>query len=205
MDDVYTQLVKENKNKELTAKESRYWYREKALEVKKKDITPVEVIDGRERSSKINNKRFLGRLFMYYYMPKTRMAMEYYDNFPVVFPMSLTKTGFVGLNLHYLPPNMRAILMDNLYVLSNSNNYENENTRLIKLTYEKLISNKRFRFFHPCVKQYNHRYIRSKIAFIPPNEWELALFLPTQKFVKKSESSVWMKSNRIIREKYRKV
>jgi hypothetical protein len=41
---------------------------------------------------------------------------------------------------------------------------------------------------------YLHKNIRSKIAFIPPKEWELALFLPLQRFQKKSENVVWKES-----------
>lgn len=200
-EDIYTRLVNENKSNELKGKESQEWYREKALLVKKKDISTVEVMEDREKSPKLTNKKFIGRLFMYLYMPKTKMQLPYYDMYPIVFPMSFTKTGFTGLNLHYLPPDLRALFMDNLYVFSNSNDYTRDNTRLMKLSYERLTSSKKFKYFHPCIKTYNHKQIRSRIAYIPPSEWELALFLPLQQFKKKSQTVVWAKSRKIIREK----
>jgi hypothetical protein len=47
---------------------------------------------------------------------------------------------------------------------------------------------------------YLHKNIRSKIAFIPPKEWELALFLPLQRFQKKSENVIWKESKAIIKQ-----
>jgi hypothetical protein len=115
--------------------------------------------------------------------------------------MKIIDDGFLGLNLHYLPLDLRANLMDSLYILINSSNMESDNTRLIKLNYEKIESQRRFVVAYPCIKKYLHRRIRSRVAYIPPNEWELALFLPTQQFRKRSEATVWLDSRKQIRKK----
>jgi hypothetical protein len=138
---------------------------------------------------------------MFHYLPKNRTKLKYYDSFPLVFPIKIIDDGFLGLNLHYLPLDLRANFMDSLYILLNSSNMESDNTRLIKLSYEKLESQRRFVGAYPCIKKYFHRRIRSRVAYIPPSEWELALFLPTQSFLKRSEATVWLDSRKQIRKK----
>jgi hypothetical protein len=77
---------------------------------------------------------------------------------------------------------------------------EKDTTRLAKMTYSILESRRNLRFFQPCIHMYLHKNIRSKIAFIPPKEWELALFLPLQRFQKKSENVIWKESKAIIKQ-----
>lgn len=194
-DTIYQTIL--NKSKDETPdreEESRKWFREKASEVSKSKIVPTNVILEREHVPSIKNIRQIGSLFLYNYAPKHKKDLDYYDTFPIVFPFKIVSQGFYGLNLHYLPYAYRAILMDNMYSLLNSKDMEKNTTRLSKLTYDVLQSRKNLKAFYPCVHMYLHKNIRSKIAFIPPKEWELALFLPLQRFQKKSEAIVWKES-----------
>ena len=106
----------------------------------------------------------------------------------------MLKDGFLGLNLHYLPIPYRAILMDSLYTLINSKDMKEDTTRLIRLSYSVIESKKQMYLAYPCIHRYLNKYVRSQIAFIPPKEWELALFLPMQRFQKKAETVVWKES-----------
>ena len=200
-DNPYTKLSKEFEGVNDKEKESYEWYREQAAEVSKKDIDQKDIINERKHIPKISRPNLQGKLFMFYYLPQNRNKMKYYDIYPVVFPIKILDDGFLGLNLHYLPVDLRANLMDSLYMLTNSPNMESDNTRLIKMTYEKLQSQRRFTAFYPCIKKYLHKRIRSKVAYIPPNEWELALFLPTQQFRKRSEATVWLDSRKEVRRR----
>ena len=103
--------------------------------------------------------------------------------------------------MHYLPVPYRAILMDNLYLLLNSTDMKEDTTRLAKLRYSVFESRKQLYLAHPCVHRYLNRYIKSEIAFIPPKEWELALFLPMQRFQKKAETVVWKDSVRSAKQR----
>jgi len=193
--DSYTQLLEQSHSQKFeNDRKSREWFRTKSETINKTSLSPLNTINDRKHVTGIRSIREIGSLYLFNYNPKTKQTLNYYDTFPIVFPFNITKSGFLGLNLHYLPPTYRAILMDNLYILSNSNDYKKDTTRLQKMTYSYLNSQRNFRFFAPCVKTYLNSQIRSKIAFIPPSEWELALFLPLQRFQKKSETQVWKES-----------
>ena len=53
-----------------------------------------------------------GRMFMYFYDPKHKKTLPYYDRFPLIFMVEKAERGFYGLNLHYLPHKQRAIFFD---------------------------------------------------------------------------------------------
>jgi hypothetical protein len=47
--------------------------------------------------------------------PSSRRQLPYWDRLPLIFPIEIYPDGFLGINLHYLPPMYRAKLMDALY------------------------------------------------------------------------------------------
>ena len=123
----------------------------------------------------------------------------FYDAFPVVFPFELREDGFLGMNLHYLPYNYRAFLMDNLYSLVN--NEEADQTTRLQLGnngYNILNKSAKYRYFKPCIKRYLYENVRSRYMEIPADEWEIALFLPLERFVGKTKRSVWSESRKKI-------
>lgn len=134
----------------------------------------------------------VGRMFMYFYDPKHKKTLPYYDRFPLVIMVDKAPGGFYGLNLHYLEPRLRARFFDKLLEYSNNNKYDK--TTRFKLSYELLKASSRMAAFKPCYKRYLTEHIRSKIAEVPSSEWEIALFLPTEQFKKSRNSSVWKNS-----------
>ena len=62
-------------------------------------------------------------MFMFIYDPKHKDTLPFYDTFPLVFPIEIYSDSFLGINLHYLPPVLRAKLMDALYTTANNNKY----------------------------------------------------------------------------------
>jgi hypothetical protein len=100
--------------------------------------------------------------------------------------------GFLGLNLHYLPPRIRAGFMDKLLDRATLN--ENDDPVKIRISYEILDATKRYKEFRPCLKRYLYSQIASKILKVQPNEWETAVFLPTQQFQKAKAQEVWQDS-----------
>ena len=199
---IYQKIVDEHDSLTFTReKDSQIWFRDKAITVSKSKVVPTKIILERENITTINRLSFIGKLFLYNYAPKNRATLDYYDTFPIVFPFKIVQNGFYGINLHYLPIAYRAILMDNLYSLLNSQDMTEDTTRLSKMSYSVLESKRNLKAFKPCVHMYLNRNIRSKVAVIPPNEWELALFLPLQSFKKKSEQVVWAESVLKIRKR----
>lgn len=141
-------------------------------------------------------KPLMGRMYMYFYDPKTKETLPYYDRFPLIIMLKKERNGFTGLNLHYLPPVLRARFFDRLTEFTNNKKYD-ESTRF-RLTYNFLKSSSRLDFFKPCFKRYLNSQVTTKITEVPATEWEVALFLPTDKFVKNSRTTVWKKSRAMI-------
>ena len=74
----------------------------------------------------------------------------------------------------------------------------NEKARF-KLTYNLLSGAKKFKLFRPTYKRYLYSKVKSRFLLIPPEEWQIALFLPTQKFVKSQANQIWKDSKKIGR------
>ena len=59
-----------------------------------------------------------GDMVMYTYNPKLKDVLPYYDAFPLTIVVGPAKDGFYGINLHYLPPKVRAIFLDKLNLIA---------------------------------------------------------------------------------------
>lgn len=133
-----------------------------------------------------------GRMYTFVYDPKGKETLPYYDSFPMILMVGPSEGGFYGLNLHYLPPRIRARLMDRL--LEHASNDKMDETTRIKLSYSMLSGVSKLRDFAPCFKHYLKGHIRSQIMQIPFPEWDIAIFLPTERFSGASKSEVWKNS-----------
>lgn len=156
-----------------TAK-SREWYRSKAQE--ETDVTVGEVTSMVHRFA---GAPTLGKMYMYQYYPKNIDTLPYHDRFPVVFPFERFEGGFIGLNLHYLPLDLRAVLMDALY---STTNREIDSRSRINITYEILTMFAKFEPAKPCIKKYLYPHVVSRFIEIGAMEWDVALFLPLERF-----------------------
>jgi hypothetical protein len=172
--------------------EAREWYRGAAGEFKRVNERKLISSDQTRLTSKI----LPGSMYMYYYDPKWKEELPFYDRFPLVFPFKVESDRFWGLNMHYLPLPLRARLMDALYDLANNSRYD-ENTRL-RMSYALLDRSAKFKWFQPCVKQYLFSHVQTRFMYVYPSEWDIALFLPTERFVKASKTQVWADSKSII-------
>ena len=143
--------------------------------------------------------RQLGRMCMYFYDPKWKEELPYFDRFPLVIPIEIYKDGFLGLNLHYLPPNRRAVLMDSLYRNVIKNRHLDERKRIM-ISYQIVKAASRDRNFLPCVKRYLYDHLRSRIYIVDPEDWNIALFLPTERWAKANKRRVYQESLDKIRK-----
>lgn len=181
---------------------AREWYRDQAKEIttrtKNRSQGDRLIRELRADQTRANTNRFeMGNMYLFAYDPKHKDTLPYYDKFPLVFPINKAKGGFLGINMHYLPPVLRAKLMDQLYTILNNKDF-NETTKL-RASYKVLNGASKFKEFKPTVKHYLSAHIRTKPAYINPSEWDIALFLPTQKFVGANANKVYQDSRRIIR------
>jgi hypothetical protein len=142
---------------------------------------------------KPQEKRFLvGKMYMFRYVPKGRYDLPYYDRFPLILVLDINNDGFMGLNLHYLPPKMRYIFMNKLLRYA-TYTPQNEVNR-IKVSYEILKVTERLKEYKPALKKYLFDQLRTVIVPIPSNEWQSVLNLPLDGFFKASKNRVWMES-----------
>ena len=171
-------------------KESEDWFRKKLAKVK--SVNRQELLKDENFITRASPQNLPGRLFMYFYDPKTKKELPYYDRFPLTFLAEKAKGGFYGLNMHYLHPRQRAIFFDKLtdYATGKSDKQR------LKLTYNLLKGTSKLKEFQPCFKHYLSGHIRSKIVEIPSSEWEAVMYLPTEFFMKKPKTTVFARSRK---------
>lgn len=171
--------------------DARNWLRQKAAEVR--TVSPRTTI---AQGPLLTSRIITGNMYLFAYDPKTKDDLPYYDRFPLVFPFRRVSDGFYGINMHYLPPLLRAKLMDALYDTVNNDKMD-ETTRL-RINYRILQSAAKFRFFEPCVKHYLNNHVKSRFLQVDPKQWDVALFLPLERFAKASKLKVYADSKKKI-------
>ena len=142
----------------------------------------------REAETKVNpnllkRRAELGDLFCYYYNPKYRATLPYYDMFPMIMLIGAEKETFLGINFHYLRPKWRAVLLDRVSAKLGSGL-----PRWSKL--------RQIRQIAPTIKRYRFDHIMRRVIPIEENEQEIAIFLPTERFKKSAKAKVWADSER---------
>lgn len=172
-------------------KESMKWFRNKAQQ-----LNPNRSSLLKDDALTLTSRPRVGDMYMYYYDPKHKETLPYYDRFPLTILVDKAPKGFYGLNLHYLPLNIRARLLDSLLDTINNNKYD-ETTRF-RLSYDMLNRASKLNAFKPCFKRYLTSHVRSRLAKVDAPEWEIATFLPTADFEKASLRTVYRDSRRKI-------
>ena len=157
------------------------------------DETPQSILT---RSESLTSRSLLGKMYFYSYNPKWKDKLPWYDTFPLVFPIEEYNNGFLGLNFHYLCPKDRAILMDQLKVFANNKKYD-ETTKL-RLTYNMLKGFSKIKRAKPTVHRYLSSKVNSKFVLVNADEWEVALFLPVERFKKSTKKEVWAHSGEMF-------
>ena len=163
----------------------------------------------------------IGGMFTYVYRAKTADDLPYYDMFPLIFMLRNTGTvdgkvsndHFLGLNLHYVSPRQRALLMDAMNDSFMRNGFDelhpNYDPKLYsRLSYQILSQAARNRLFEPCVKLYRKDHvIGGAMVRIPGANWAEIMFLPTARWRinnknarfsnrAKGQSAIWRESAR---------
>ena len=186
-----TQLTQQKSAAQIQSlsRESYQWFMKKIAEIRNPSYIPRNISAEDFRK---NNRFILGGLYHFYYDPKGKADMPYYDRFPLVLALEKYNDGFLGLNLHYLPIKYRVAFLDKLLDFAILND-DNEIKRM-RVTYDILNASRRFREFKPCIKQYLYSHCKSKILTIEPHEWDVAIFLPMQLFKGAKPQQVWQES-----------
>lgn len=130
-----------------------------------------------------------GFVYAYNYDPKYKDTLPYYDSFPLIMCLDVTKDGWTGINLHYIPPKVRSVLFGEMLEHLNNDKF-NEQTKF-KLTWGKLKLFAKHKFFKHAVKRYLTQQLGTPLFKIPAHQWGILVMLPTARFQKATAQQVW--------------
>ena len=145
------------------------------------------------REVKRYSRPFFGRLNMFFYSPKYKEKLPYYDRFPLVLPLERYRGGFMGINMHYLPIPLRTSLLDKLYEFSSNNKFDS--TTRLTATYNRV---RNIDLVRPTLHRYLYNFVESPFRRIDADEFIVATLLPVQRFKKASDRKVWRDSRGMI-------
>ena len=127
----------------------------------------------------------MGRLFLFQYKAKMRY-LPYYDKFPLVYVLKANNDHFIGANLHYLHPTKRILTINKL---------------------------KEGRIDVPsiCIHKYITDHIDGFLLDLASDEWESAIALPVENFVKPKgdkelpykSTDVWKETNKVYAQRFK--
>ena len=163
------------------------WFKDKIREFGQPKAMDL-IRDGKQRRSP-----FFGRLNMFFYDPKLKAKLPYYDTFPLVLPLEGYSDGFLGINFHYLPINLRIRLLDRIVDFSTDTNFDEGTTLDVDYT-----GVKGLRLVKPTLKRYLSGRVKTNFRRIDADEFTVATLLPVQRFSKASADTVYSDSRSMI-------
>ena len=186
MDRINQQLSKTGY--QARSKQARDWLRSKLPDL---NPTSRKLMNDNTRKTDTN---LIGHMYFFYYDPKTKDTLPYYDRFPLVLPIEQYNDGFLGLNLHYIHPKQRIILLDKLSEYANNDKFDK--TTKLRLSYDLLSRASKTFEAKPCIKRYLFNHVESRFLEINADEWDIAALLPMESFAKASTSKVYAESRK---------
>jgi hypothetical protein len=191
----YKKLLEEE-GIDSNTKLSQEWFFDRIREINKEKVDRQSII--RNPPIRMAPNQFKGRMYLFRYNPIGRQTLPYYDRFPLVILISMQKEGFMGLNLHYLPMDLRQRLFYNL--LNRASQSEFRWNTYLKIDYDYLRSKTLLRSHKACIKRYRYDQIYGRMANVPAPEWEIAVHLPLASWRKAGEGRIFKDSREISRK-----
>lgn len=194
MSNIFDRLEKQAFRAGITPRteESRKWFASKAKNMR--SINREKLM--REDQLKRRNQSVVGGMYMFFYDPKHKDTLPYYDRFPLIIMVGKAQGGFYGINLHYLPPTLRLKFFANLMDIQGDKRLSDNDK--INITYKMLKGSSKLRQFAPCFKHYLTKHVQGNFAEVPVPEWEIAVFLPTADFRKANPYKVYNDTRKAI-------
>ena len=172
--------------------QSREWFRQRARNIRR--VNREQLMKSNEVTQ--GSKSVIGNMYMFFYDPKTKDTLPFYDRFPLAIISGPAPGGFYGMNLHYLPPVLRAKFLGALMDLTNNTKFDD--TTRFKARYEMINKIRTLRYYKPCFKHYLFAHVKSRLGRVSPAEWEIATFMPTADWAKASGKEVYKVSRGMI-------
>ena len=157
---------------------SANWYMKTVRNVASGMNTPSEVF-GSDLGSYAQTLE-IGQMYAFKYDPKHKETLPYYDTFPLVVISEPLPTGFSGINVHYIPPLVRARLLGKLMEASD---LDIDIKSKLRSQWGFIRNFSRFPEVRGSIKKYLTRQVQSRMYKVNPVHWKSAIFLDTQQFV----------------------
>ena len=152
-----------------TGPKSYDWYRKQV-----RDMTTPGAKSLISRGKATRRPKY-GVMNLFGYDAKHKAKLDYYDKFPLIFPIEPAKGGFIGINFHYLPFGARVAFLKQLSQYATDENYDNQTRYNLDW-----VNNS---YFRKTTKRYLNSQVRTSFLNIPANEMAVAIFLPVARFV----------------------
>ncbi len=194
---ILRQLAK-NEGIDPSSRKAVRWFREQVISLYGGKSLKTEEILTNTKENLYKQKRIeggataVGKMYTFIYHPLGKSTLPYYDLFPLTIMLKRYNDGFLGLNLHYISPKYRQILLNNLSGIMTNKKFDH--TTRLRLTYNMVRDWSKLKYAKPCIKRYKTKKIRSRVLQIPASDWNAAIYLPFERFRKRNKISVWQDS-----------
>ncbi|CAF34267.1 gp2 [Synechococcus phage S-PM2] len=171
-------------------KRSVSWYRSAVKQISssyKKDMSKFTRDERKSNEDGNVLRRYTkeGHLYMFEYKAKMKW-LPYYDRFPLVYVIKSSQEEFWGANLHYLNPKKRILAV------------------------QKLLQGQ-IDIPKACFHKYIQNHVEGFLLDLASSEWDTAILLPTEDFVKNvgnaafpyDKELVWEETNETYYDKIR--
>lgn len=169
------------------SEEALNWFRGrviKDIKVKQSSILEAQTYG---RKTGTEKGQLIGKLYFYEYAAESAGDEEHgiYDRFPLCFFFNAGKNKqgkfmLWGLNLHYLAPKERMILLMNL-LQTRSSKVTRPGMRL-KLSWDIIKAVSKHNLYEKAVHSYRVDRLKSRLVEIPATDWSIVVFLQLQKW-----------------------
>jgi len=176
------------KNKEGGVRKSASWYRNAVASIADR-VSAAKLM----RQGTMTGRPNIGLLNLFFYDPKFKKKLPYYDTFPLVLPLETIPGGFSGINFHYLAPLLRFRLLEQMQRFLTDDKMDSK-TRF-DVSY---VAVKNIALVKPTIKKYLFGHVRSGFLKISVAQAAIAVYLPVQQFQKRSAEYVYGQSRSFI-------
>lgn len=121
----------------------------------------------------------IGGMFFYEYDPKHKAKLPIWDQYPLVIPIELYKDGFLAINMHFVKPNARKVIIDKIMALAPL-----DSGKRVSISYNFLKAIASHKVMEGCIKRYLVDHINTKLVTVDINDWGQVVMLPLAKFNK---------------------
>ena len=173
-------------------KNSTKWFNDQVQSLTRMNIRQNGLM--KSDAVRLDSRVVPGKMYFFFYDPKTKDTLPHYDIFPLVLPYAKTKDGFMGLNLHYLDYQPRMMLFKELLKISGDKSITE--TSKLRYSWSLIEGMSKMRAAHPCLKHYLTGHVRSPYAEVKTEFWHTAIMLPVQKFVGENAKKIWTENRK---------